>query len=135
MDTVEVGKRIKNRRLELNLTQSDIKQKTGISTGNLSDIERGRSAPSASALCELSNVLECSVDYILFGRSRNTDISKLSDIREQLTSVQELALSSLLELDPIDQEEILDIIEMKIRRKKRLARSLNSEVTATSETA
>lgn len=34
MDTVEVGKRIKNRRLELNLTQSDIKQKTGISKGS-----------------------------------------------------------------------------------------------------
>lgn len=135
MDTVELGKRIKNRRLELKLTQSDIKQKTGISTGNLSDIERGRSAPSASALCELSDVLECSVDYILFGKSRNTDKSKLSDIREQLTPVQELVLSSLLELDPIDQEEILDIIEMKIRRKKHLARSLNSELAATSETA
>lgn len=135
MDTVELGKRIKNRRLELNLTQSDVKQKTGISTGNLSDIERGRSAPSASALCELSDVLECSVDYILFGKIRNTDKAKLSDIREQLTPVQELVLSSLLELDPIDQEEILDIIEMKIRRKKRLARSLNSELAATSETA
>lgn len=135
MDTVELGKRIKNRRLELNLTQSDIKQKTGISTGNLSDIERGRSAPSASALCELSDVLECSVDYILFGKSRNTDKSKLSDIREQLTPVQELVLSSLLELDPIDQEEILDIIEMKIRRKKHLARSSNSELAAASETA
>lgn len=135
MDTVEVGKRIKNRRLELNLTQSNIKQKTGISTGNLSDIERGRCAPSASALCELSNVLECSVDYILFGESRNTDNSKLSDIREQFTPLQELVLSSLLELDPIDQEEVLDIIEMKIRRKKRLARSLNSEVAVTSETA
>lgn len=135
MDTVELGKRIKNRRLELNLTQSDIKQKTGISTGNLSDIERGRSAPSASALCELSDVLECSVDYILFGKSRNTDKSRLSDIREQLTPVQELVLSSLLELDPIDQEEILDIIEMKIRRKKHLARSSNSELAATSETA
>ena len=135
MDTVELGKRIKNGRLELNLTQSDIKQKTGISTGNLSDIERGRSAPSASALCELSDVLECSVDYILFGKSRNTDKSKLSDIREQLTPVQELVLSSLLELDPIDQEEILDIIEMKIRRKKHLARSSNSELAATSETA
>ena len=135
MDTVELGKRIKNRRLELNLTQSDVKQKTGISTGNLSDIERGRSAPSASALCELSDVLECSVDYILFGKTRNTDKAKLSDISEQLTPVQELVLSSLLELDPIDQEEILDIIEMKIRRKKRLARSLNSELAATSETA
>lgn len=115
MNPVEVGKRIKNRRLELNLTQSDIKQKTGISTGNLSDIERGRSAPSASALCELSYVLECSVDYILFGKSRNADKSKYSDIHEQLTPVQELALSSLLELDPANQEEILEIMQLKIR--------------------
>lgn len=121
MNPVEVGKRIKNRRLELNLTQSDIKQKTGISTGNLSDIERGRSAPSASALCELSYVLECSVDYILFGKSRNTDKSKFSDIHEQLTPLQELALSSLLELDPANQEEILEIIQLKIRLKSKSA--------------
>ena len=46
-----------------------------------------------------------------------------------------MILSSLKELDPLDQEEILDIIEMKIRRKKRLARSLNLEDTSTSETA
>ncbi len=117
MNPVEVGKRIKNRRLELNLTQSDIKQKTGISTGNLSDIERGRSAPSASALCELSYVLECSVDYILFGKSRNTDKSKFSDIHEQLTPLQELILSSVSELSQYDQEEILEIIQLKIRRK------------------
>lgn len=58
-----------------------------------------------------------------------------SNIEESLSPLQEMILSSLKELDPLDQEEILDIIEMKIRRKKRLARSLNLEDTSTSETA
>ena len=128
MNTVEIGKRIKDKRNKLGLTQAMIYDKTGISTGNLSDIERGKSAPSASALCELSKILECSVDYILFSE-------EVSDVRENLTSLQNNILVSLNELDLIEQEEILDIIEMKIRRKKRLAKSSVSEVTATSETA
>ena len=59
----------------------------------------------------------------------------MKDVRENLTSLQNNILVSLNELDLIEQEEILDIIEMKIRRKKRLAKSSVSEVTATSETA
>lgn len=135
MDNMEIGKRIKNRRLELKLTQTDIRRETGISTGNLSGIENGVSAPSASALCELSRVLNCSIDYILLGNSSNLEILDSSNIRESITPLQELILSSVRELDPMDQEEILDIIEMKIRRKKRLAKSSVSEVTAKSETA
>ena len=135
MNTVEIGKRIKDKRNKLGLTQAMIYDKTGISTGNLSDIERGKSAPSASALCELSKILECSVDYILFGESRSYDSEEVSDVRENLTSLQNNILVSLNELDLSEREEILDIIEMKIRRKKRLAKSSVSEVTATSETA
>lgn len=135
MDNMEIGKRIKNRRLELNLTQADIRRETGISTGNLSGIENGSSAPSASALCELSRVLKCSTDYILLGKSSNSDILDSSNIREPFTPLQEMILSTIRELDPIDQEEILDIIEMKIRRKKRLAKSSISEVVTAGETA
>ena len=40
MNNVEIGKRIKQRRLELGYTQSFIYNKTGISTGNLSGIEK-----------------------------------------------------------------------------------------------
>ena len=39
LDMITIGKRIKERRKELHLTLADIKAKTGISTGNLSDIE------------------------------------------------------------------------------------------------
>ena len=62
-----VGKRIKERRLELGLTQKDINYKTGISTGNLSDIENGKKLPASSTLCMLSDALNCSIDWILKG--------------------------------------------------------------------
>ena len=39
------------------------------------------------------------------------------------------------QLDIDDQDEIMDLIEVKIRRKKRLARSLNSKGADASETA
>ncbi len=133
MNKVEIGMRIKTRRLALGLTQSDIYNKTGISTGNLSDIERGKSAPSAAALYGLSQVLDCSSDYILFGFSRESEINVISDLRETLSPVQEKILSALGELDLTDQEEILDIIEVKIRRKKRQTKSSASNISATSE--
>ena len=47
LDTLEIGKRIRERRKELHLTQLDIKEKTGISSGNMSDIERGNRLPAA----------------------------------------------------------------------------------------
>lgn len=46
LDTLEIGKRIRERRKELHLTQLDIKEKTGISSGNMSDIERGNRLPA-----------------------------------------------------------------------------------------
>lgn len=66
---ISIGERIKNRRKELNITQIQIQNATGISSGNMSGIESGKSLPSASALIELSKILNCSIDWILTGIS------------------------------------------------------------------
>ena len=55
MNNMEIGTRIKQRRKELGLTQVQIHAKTGISSGNLSLIENGKTLPSSSALINLSN--------------------------------------------------------------------------------
>ena len=68
-----IGIRIKDRRKALKLTGAQIKEKTGISTGNLSDIENGRSLPSATAIVQLAQILECSTDYILLGKTLNSE--------------------------------------------------------------
>lgn len=64
-----IGCRISQRRKELGITGQQIKDAIGISTGNLSGIEKGSSLPSATALMGLSRVLQCSVDWILTGNS------------------------------------------------------------------
>lgn len=68
MDSNEIGKRVKQRRKELNITQTQIQQVTNISPGNLSNIENGKYLPSTPALIELSKALQCSIDWILTGK-------------------------------------------------------------------
>lgn len=63
-----IGGRIKFARKQKGLTQTDIQRLTGISSGNLSDIENDKSMPSASALISLSRELEVSIDWILTGK-------------------------------------------------------------------
>lgn len=108
-----IGQRIKDRRKELNITQTQIQQETSISTGNLSCIENGKYLPSAVALLELSNVLNCSVDWLLTGKSEISNNLGLLDISEN-----EL-LEGFRKLSQEDKEELLDILSLKLRRIKR----------------
>lgn len=126
-----IGERVKRMRGERGITQLQIKELTGISSGNMSDIERGKSLPSASAVMELSRIFDCSTDEILFGSSRKSDISDV------ISETEEELLKNFRELDQDSQEEIMDIIFMKLRRIKRaakdMARSSNSNSTNTSD--
>ena len=87
MDNLLIGLRIKERRKALNLTGADIKKTAGISTGNLSLIESGKVLPSSTALIGLSKILDCSVDWLLFGKEQATvekPTIELSVLEEQL---------------------------------------------------
>lgn len=122
LDMYSIGNRIKERRKELNLTQLDIKAKAGISSGNISDIERGNRLPAASTLVQLAQVLECSVDYILTGTSPIKEKIELSAVGE---SAQEL-LDLFYVLSPEDQNELLMIAEMKANKGKRQGNAKSS---------
>lgn len=110
---IMIGQRIKDRRKELHITQAQIKEATGISTGNLSEIENGHILPSSAALMSLSNILECSVDYLLFGESRFSEKSKISNIEKKDIDM----LVSFHGLSEEDQEEIKLLIEIKSQSK------------------
>jgi len=110
-----IGQRIKERRKNLNITGKQIKEATGISTGNLSEIENGKILPSATALMGLSKVLNCSTDYILFGSSQISEFSESSHIRE----VEQTLLYQFSNLPDTDQEEILMMVELKYNRTKK----------------
>ncbi len=122
LDTLEIGKRIKERRKELHLTQLDIKEKTGISSGNMSDIERGNRLPAANTLLQLSEVLQCSIDYLLRGKSsisENPTTPPFTDLSPQ----EQDMLKFFRNISKDDQEELLMLAKMKYLRMQKAADS------------
>ncbi len=108
MNNENIGKRIKDRRKELQLSLQDISNETGISTGNLSGIEKGNVLPSSKNLIKLSQILECSTDYILLGKNKGQDID--GDIRAVRL------LSCFYAMCEEDKTEILMLADFKARK-------------------
>lgn len=137
MNNMEIGIRIKQRRKELGLTQVQIYAKTGISSGNLSLIENGKTLPSSSALINLSDLLQCSIDYLLKGTSSNSENNEMFNFKDSLAvSAEDMTLiNNFHQLSLDDQDEILALIEIKIKRKNRGRKSSLSNQNEGIETA
>ena len=119
-----IGQRIKTRRKELHITQTQIQQQTSVTSGNLSCIENGKYLPSSVALLELSRVLDCSVDWILTGESKitkNGSPAVILDMRES-----EL-LNYFHKMSEADREDLLMIAEMKANKERKTDVGQNSE--------
>lgn len=117
-DLKTVGERIRYARKLKGLTQTDIYKLTGISSGNLSDIENNKSLPSSAALISLKRELGVSIDWILTG-----DTTPLSCEKHRL--VGNVGKLSFLESDMIlkyrkldinDRKEVRTIIDMKFEK-------------------
>lgn len=126
MEALNVGKRIKNRRKELGITQLQIQKQTSISSGNLSCIENDKYLPSSVALLELSKILECSMEWILTGESSgtNSNISKKNlDIEDNL----EIKLIDLFRnMSEEDKIELISIAQIKVEKQNKKMAKLSS---------
>lgn len=65
MDYVFLGKRIREERLRLNLTQEKLAEACGISTAYLGQIERGERCITLDKLIPLANCLRTTIDFLL----------------------------------------------------------------------
>ena len=74
IDWKMVSKRIYWQRKKLNMTREEVAKKIGRAPKYYSDIERGACGMSIETLVELSNVLNLSVDYILYGIDEKIDL-------------------------------------------------------------
>ena len=126
INMISVGNRIKQRRNSLNLTQIDIHKKCGIASGALSQIENGTRTPSVIIFYKLSQALECSMDWLLTGESTNSEINNFSENEETL-------LNGFRQLSKEDQDELMQILEIKINKtlKSRNYSAPSSQSTAT----
>ncbi|WP_270814701.1 helix-turn-helix domain-containing protein [Hungatella effluvii] len=75
---VEAAKRIRTRRKELGLSSAEVADKIRRANHYYGDIERGTCGMSIDTLIELTEILDISSDYILFGKKTGNEISNVS---------------------------------------------------------
>lgn len=128
LDMMGIGERIKTRRKELKLSQTDIYERCDITSGALSKIENGKTTPSVIAFYKLSQVLECDMNWLATGISSNMQKSNICKLEEEL-------LNGFRELPEDDRDELLCIMQMKLRKvKKENSMSAKSSHSTSTET-
>lgn len=65
MNYSQVGKRIRDRRIKMNISQQQMASYLNFSYQHISNIERGMGRPSLELLVQISNILDVSMDYLL----------------------------------------------------------------------
>ena len=81
IDYALLGKRIKNRRNELNITQEKLGELCELSTAHIGHIERGTRILSVDVLFRISQALDVSIDYLLLDSVEdNSIINSISEI-------------------------------------------------------
>ena len=103
-----IGKRIKQSRERLGLTQEQFAEKAGFTTNYISTLERGKSFPRCENLIILLNNLEVPADAIF------------CDVVIYKSQYQENQLSKQLrDLPPEVSERLLELLEIMIQQEKR----------------
>lgn len=65
LNYITIGTKIKERRKSLRRTQEFLANALDVNASHICNIEAGRSSPSLTALINIANALECSVDYFI----------------------------------------------------------------------
>lgn len=105
MIDARIGKRIKQCRERLGLTQEELAEKTGFTVNYISTLERGKSFPRCENLIILLNSLEISVDMIFCDVVVYANKIKASQLLEELAV-----------LPPEAQKRILRTVELLIQQ-------------------
>lgn len=80
---IEVGARIKEKRLAQKLTREDLARLSGYTANFIQEVERGRSGLSSESIRALSTALKVSADALLFGETPE----EFAHISQQLQAV------------------------------------------------
>ena len=101
---VTVGKRIKERRKLLDLTQKELATKVMLTEFNISKYERDYSSPDLDTIKKLSDALECSVDYLV----GKIDIPNAYHHEYQDKEVGKVEIDYPYQLKPEEVEEMVN---------------------------
>lgn len=102
-----IGKRVKQCREKLGLTQEEFAEKTGLTTNYISTVERGASFPRCEKLITILNALEVPADAIFCDVLTHSSTYKASLLSAELSS-----------LSPEAQNRILQMVELMVKQEK-----------------
>lgn len=85
IDYGEIGRRIKDRRVAMGLTQEAMAERAGITPTYASHIERGEKRPSLGVLVRIATALDITVDRLLTGSQPADRMAFLLDIEELMS--------------------------------------------------
>lgn len=63
-----IGKRVKKKRIELNISQASLAELVGMKQQSISDLEAGNIEKTRN-IVEIANALNCSVEWLYYGTS------------------------------------------------------------------
>ena len=92
LNYVRLGKRIAQRRKQLNLKQNVLAEMLGISNNYLSSIECGKERPSLEIIVNICNKLQVTPDYLLLGNMYSNNIPQNITDGLKLCSTQDVEL-------------------------------------------
>ena len=95
-----IGKRIQEKRKNLNKTQEDLAEYLDVSVGYVSNMERGTTKISLTTLANISDFLQCDVSDLVSKVSTNGNgylNEELSTLINSLTNKEKNTLLSLLQ--------------------------------------
>ena len=87
MNLIEIGGRIKSERKRMGISQEKLAETVNVTSHYIYEIERGMKAMSLETLINVSEALELSSDYILFGSEKNK--SHNSSLFDQLSTMND----------------------------------------------
>lgn len=104
-----IGDKIRQRRLELNLTQANLSNMTNIKKNTISNYENNISSPSEENLFNLMKALKCDANYLF------EDFLKLEENLE-ITSAEKEYIKKYRSLDEYGQKTVDSALDIQYER-------------------
>ena len=102
MDYEALGKRIRQQRKLLKMTQTDLAQKIDVSTSYIGHIERGLKHCSLETIVSLANCLHVTPDMLLQDSLQHADVENIGNMSIRTRSMLREIAGILLEYDTQD---------------------------------
>jgi transcriptional regulator with XRE-family HTH domain len=92
-----IGNRISELRKKRGLTQESLAEELNVTVKHISSVERGLSALSLEKLIDISQIFDCTLDYLVIGKEANVENELPKSILEILSSDDGVEKTLLME--------------------------------------